>query len=357
MEIGSEFWIEKALNQTTNAFIPEWLNGFGDVVLTSSGRGAISLILSQISPRVKRALLPSYVCESVILPFEKAGYELMYYDVDQSFAPININTERIDIGVFFHMGYFGFPTNEKLIGEIKKLKEQTVIIIEDVTHTLFSEHNRSMDNDYVFGSVRKWFGLPSGGFAAAVRNKMDCADLPMPSKELIKLRTISLMLKWSYMQTMNESLKKDYLDGFGKAEKMFDADVGAYRMDSTSTQIIQEIDIKSIVNKRRENYIYLLEKLYETCKIEFVFKNLPESACPFIFPVIVSGDRSSLRKKLIEEEIYCPIHWPIPKQINHLISSCTRSVYDSILSFPCDQRYSVTDMDRIACAVKQFTTD
>lgn len=357
MEIGSEFWIDEVVNETPNADIPDWLNGFGDVVLTSSGRGAISLILSQISPPIRRVLLPTYVCESVILPFERAGYELMYYEVDESFAPQNINTERADIGVFFHMGYFGFPTNEKLVGEIKKLKAQSVIIIEDVTHTLYSENNRPLGNDYVFGSVRKWFGLPSGGFAAAVRKKMDCVDMPLPSQELIKLRTKSLMLKWSYMQTMNESLKKDYLDGFGKAEKMFDADVGAYRMDSTSTQIIHEIDIKSIVNKRRENYRYLLAQLTKTDEIKVIFKNLPESVCPFLFPVIVTGERGTLRNKLIEEEIYCPIHWPIPKQINHLISSCTRSVYDSILSFPCDQRYSVTDMDRIACAVKQFTTD
>ncbi|MDD4096327.1 MAG: hypothetical protein PHP22_08830 [Oscillospiraceae bacterium] len=355
MEIGSEFWIEKELNETSNASIPDWLNGFGDVVLTSSGRGAISLILSQISPRVKRALVPSYVCESVILPFERAGYELVYYEVDEFFVPKDISTLNTEIGVFLHMGYFGFSTNEILVGEIEKLRARSVIIIEDVTHTLFSKYNPSPENDYVVGSLRKWLGVPCGGFAAAVRQKMDCAELPPPPQELIELRTNSLRQKRLYMQTIDESLKKDFLNGFSEAEKIFDDDVGAYQMDRLSVQIILEVDIERIVHKRRENYRFLLEQLSEKVEIRAIFNTLPESVCPFIFPVIVAADRDQMRRKLIEEKIYCPIHWPIPKQVDHLISSGTRATYDSILSIPCDQRYNLTDMNRIVCALKYIT--
>jgi len=66
-EIGGEFWINK-IEETKNIHsVPEWINKFGNSVLTSSGRGAISLLLSDVN--VKKKLLyfqPIFVIRSFL---------------------------------------------------------------------------------------------------------------------------------------------------------------------------------------------------------------------------------------------------------------------------------------------------
>ena len=60
-EIGSEFWIDNYNTNETNSGIPLWLNKFGNIVLTSSGRGAISLALSQFKPKIKSIITFVYL--------------------------------------------------------------------------------------------------------------------------------------------------------------------------------------------------------------------------------------------------------------------------------------------------------
>jgi dTDP-4-amino-4,6-dideoxygalactose transaminase len=351
-EIGSEFWIDKIDLKGTDSGVLRWLKKFGNIVFTSSGRGAIKLILDQIAIKIKRVLLPSYICESVIMSFEEAGYELIYYDVDEHFIPINIEIGSIEIGIFFHMGYFGFPTNESLSDIITKLRVKSVIIIEDITHTLFSNYQRLIDNDFMIGSIRKWFGLPSGGFL--VSNKIINKELSDPPSDFIDLRVNSLQQKFMYLKTMNKSLKDDYLAGFKKAEQMLDEDTGVYKIDSMSEMIIKNIDIEDINNYRRTNYEFLLKYLSNINGIEIIFETVENNICPMFFPIYVKHDRDELRSDLIKKEIYCPIHWPISNQLNGQLNYKTKNIYNSVLSIPCDQRYGVEDMLRIINTIKEL---
>lgn len=353
MEIGSEFWIDKNKNFQSDNEMPSWLNKFGNVVLTTSGRGALSLLLNQVEPRVKKALLPSYICDSVILPFEEAGYELTYYDVDKYFRPIDIDfIKNSNTGIFLHMGYFGFLTNEILSGTISNLKSKSIIVIEDVTHTLFSDHNKPIDNDFVIGSIRKWFGIPSGGFLAS--NKiMDC-ELFDDTSDFINLREISLNEKFEYMNSRDKSMKSSYLSGFKKSEQMLDEDIKPYKIDQTSEMIIKSLDNKWLQNSRKRNYEFLIYQLSGLNGIEVIFSNLENDITPMFLPIYIKRSRDKLRQSLIEKEIYCPVHWPIPKQLNGYMNDATKNVYDSILSIPCDQRYQIEDMNRIANEICRF---
>lgn len=58
-----------------------------------------------------------------------------------------------NLGLFLHMEYFGFDTNSNLTSVLQELKKQSTIIVEDVTHTLFSNINRFTENDYYVGSI------------------------------------------------------------------------------------------------------------------------------------------------------------------------------------------------------------
>ncbi len=352
MEIGSEFWIDKNHIYKEKSEIPHWLNKFGNVVFTSSGRGAISLFLDQVNPKTKKALLPSYICDSVILPFEKAGYEISYYDVDDYFRPVNINTDNIELGIFIHMGYFGFPTNKELSDIISKLRANSVIIIEDVTHTLFSSYKNDICNDFVVGSIRKWFGIPSGGFLASRGTNNN--KLPYPPNQFVDLRVSSLQQKFEYIKTLDKSLKQDYLKGFGKAEELLDKDFSSYRIDKMSEIIIKNLDAIKLKRTRRLNYEFLLRNLNNIREVEVIFKSIDYDVTPLFFPIYVNRDRNKLRSYLISKGIYCPVHWPIPNQLEGPMNKTTKKIYDTILSIPCDQRYGIDDMKRIIEAIKEF---
>ena len=82
MEIGSEFWLNSLPNVSRNK-VPKWLNKLGNSILTSSGRGAINLLLQQVNPQYKSVLMPAYICESVILPFVENGYTCYFYKIDE----------------------------------------------------------------------------------------------------------------------------------------------------------------------------------------------------------------------------------------------------------------------------------
>ena len=352
-EIGSEFWIDdNNLFHGTNE-IPLWLSRFGNVVLTTSGRGALSLLLDQVKPRVKRVLLPSYICDSVILPFEVAGYELIYYDADKYLKPIEIESiKNSNVGIFLHMGYFGFPTNEILSDTILSLKSDSVIIIEDVTHTLFEEDHNLVKSDFIIGSIRKWFGTPSGGFLASDKNiKFELLDT---DNEFVPLRISSLHQKFKYMKLKNKSLKSTYLSGINRAEQILDEDVKAYKIDQQSETIIKNFDYKQLQSSRKRNYEFLLKHLSDVDGIEVIFSDLGNDVTPIFFPIYVKSNRDELRRKLIENEIYCPIHWPIPKQVNGNLNIITKNIYESILSLPCDQRYQIEDMHRIINEIVSF---
>ena len=107
-EIGSEFWLDNIIN-VSNSNRKDWLTQFGEITLTASGRGAITLLLQQVKPKYKTALLPSYICNSMILPFIEEGYYCYFYKINYDLSP---DIESIDlskkIGIFVHMGYMVF---------------------------------------------------------------------------------------------------------------------------------------------------------------------------------------------------------------------------------------------------------
>lgn len=352
-EIGSEFWINKIPNGFYSS-VPEWISKFGNPVLTSSGRGAISLLLKEVKPRFKTVLLPFYICDSVILPFLEQGYTCYFYDLNiELISNIESILEFGDIGIFLHMGYYGFPTNNNLKEIVKLLKYKEVIIVEDVTHTLFSDFERFKENDYYIASLRKWFALPSGGFLASVENEIKC--VLRYNESVANIRKQALIAKANYIISTNQELKKQFLELFSKGEILLNEDLEPYSIDKLSKTIINTIDTTRMIQKRRDNFIILSEGLKELKLVKSVFSELPDDVCPMFYPITIKSYRDKIREYLTKKTIYCPIHWSRP---NHIKYNCDKNgvqIYNTILSIPCDQRYDGEDMMRIILELLRYT--
>lgn len=349
-EIGSEFWINEII-QASEAKTPKWLSKFGNVVLTSSGRGAITLLLHQLDTDKKTVLLPAYICDSVIMPFVELGYECHFYDVEKDlYANIDYLLNFENVGIFLHMGYFGFHTNSNLERVINCFKEKSTVIVEDVTHTMFSNYERFSENDFYVGSIRKWFGIPSGGFLAS---KLGMDNKPLHKHERFnQIRKEALLLKHKYIKTSELKLKKKFLKRFSEAEEILDKDLASYSIDNLSTQLLNKLNTRELIKKRRQNYTYLKDNLEDVNSIKILFKVLDENICPLFFPILIKEKRDQVKKSLIDAGIYCPVHWSIPKQIKVDKYKNSYEIYNSELSIPCDQRYGVEDMERIISAIK-----
>ena len=356
-EIGSEFWIT-GKNQPLQFKIPDWLKHKKHQKLTSLGRGAITLFLDSIEKRVrsKKALLPSFLCDSILDPFINKGYTCNFYPVNSSLEPIiDTDSEKKlpEVGVFLHLGYFGFPTNRRIASLIAEIKQYGVFVVEDLSHTLFFKGESLKYNDFCFGSIRKWTGMPSGGFLSSEQPIILKNSLP-ENKTYVPLRKKALLKKSEFFQTNESSIKNEYLGLFQSAQKLMDNDFSAYQMDELSKQIINGLDVESLKTKRRNNYSTLLEGLVDIDLVKPVFKNLPNHFVPLFFPVYCHTDRAKLRSFLNEKQIYCPIHWPPPKTIDLNKFPISKKIYNNILSIPCDQRYDKADMLRVIETLKSF---
>lgn len=350
-EIGSEFWNDIFISEYIDK-VPEWLNKFGNIILTSSGRGAISLLLKNAEIKTKTALLPAYICDSVIFPFLKEEFTCYFYDINTDLTP---NLESIehymtcDIGVFFYMGYYGFNNNSNLSNYVNRLKENSAIVVEDITHTLFSDYER-LRSDYYVASLRKWMGIPSGGFLASQKS---IEYLPQQNDSFANIRKEALLIKNRCIKSPDECLKKHYLELFEKGEELLDRDAAPYYMDLISKTIINVLDIKQIKEKRQSNFNILSYGLKGVPYVDSVFYSLPNNICPLFYPLIIKGSRNNIRQKLIEHKIYCPIHWPVPAQIQTDNLKNTKKIYDNIISIPCDQRYGKEEMERIISVLRR----
>ncbi|WP_097014656.1 DegT/DnrJ/EryC1/StrS aminotransferase family protein [Anaerocolumna aminovalerica] len=354
MEIGSEFWLDDpSAEQKMEA---QWIRKFGNTVLTTSGRGAISLLLQEVNPRFKSVLLPAYICDSLILPFRKNGYQCSFYDINKDLSPITETIrENREVGIFLHMGYFGFSTNNNLMEVIREFKRNSAIIIEDVTQTLFSDFKRYEENDYYVASVRKWMGLPSGGLLASPVREIK-GTLP-EDKSFASIRKEALLLKAEYIHKKDELLKKQYLNLFSHGERILSEEPYPYRIDSLSNNIMNGTDVNKLVEIRKNNYQILKKGLNGIEFIEPVFQNVPGNTCPMFYPVYLNNNRDQIREKLSSRKIYCPIHWSRPKQISVNSFKNIGNIYNRILSIPCDQRYDWRDMDRVISVLGELEND
>lgn len=103
---------------------------------------------------VHTVALPSWCCESMIIPFLKAGLKVYFYPV-YFFGGHLVQEPDLTCEVILVMDYFGYASS-------RDYSSYPGTVIRDLTHSIFSGFHQ--DADYYFGSLRKWSGFLTGGF-------------------------------------------------------------------------------------------------------------------------------------------------------------------------------------------------
>ena len=337
-EIGSEFWLGRE---------PETFSCDRDGIYVLSGRTAIDLILQNIvrTRRVRTVYMPAWCCDSMLAPFVARGIDIKFYDISlaESADTAEILCDFCDFreNIFYVTNYFGYE-NTLPVETVKKFKEQGAIILYDRTHSILMEDDPYLAlADYSFASIRKWMGVIGG---AVVNGVSDCQLKPCP---YLALKEKAMRMKKAFIEGDGSIDKQAFLDLYSEFGHHLAEDYQNYEMDDVSYALYKTMDFSAMRRKRKENAQYLHDNLKG---VKFIGE-LTENAVPLFVPIFFETpkQRTAVRKKLIEAQIYCPIHWPKPVMIP--VNLEANKIYDTELSLICDQRYGLTDMERMVTLV------
>lgn len=357
-EIGSNFWISPNDGKSGNHLYPPFNFGYkgNDYVWMSTGRSATRLVLQTIEerkPNVKKvALLPPFTCHTVFEPFLVFGYEIHTLPINQD---LTINAEDIlryqekyDAGVVLVHRYYGFDTLPGFNKVVKVLQGKGVVVMEDCTQCLYSSFPIS-DADYIVASIRKWCGVPDGGFAickdGCFINKPTQTD-----KAMVEAKRIASELKYQFLfegKGDKPSFKAKYREG----EELLDNQMDYYAIGELSVAIQAELDVELLKKKRRANFKVLMDGFHNKKGIKVVFNILPTDVVPLYFPIFVD-DREAIQDHLADNDIYAPVVWPKADNCP-AIDEVAETIYEKILCIPIDQRYDVDDMQRIVNVINK----
>lgn len=340
---------------------------------TSSGREAIALALKSLEKKrpdiAKRCLLPAYMCDTVFFPFERAGWEIHFYHIDKNLVA-NANELRTQIaqikpGLIFIHPYYGIDTWKAMRPLLGEWRKQGICIMEDVTQSYYLD-GVGKDADYVVGSLRKWYFVPDGGFVAADEYISD--EKLYPNAEFAEKRLELMTEKWEYLYGYGNAesrrrLKDDFLKKNRQMEQWLDDYEGISGLSDEAACILTAENEKSCSKRRNENYRYLRGRLAGKKHFVHVFEkdimegelkaeNVQDTA-PLYFPIYAS-DREALQSFLTAHDIYAPILWPVGKDNEAALTQDERYIYDHLLALPIDQRYGITEMQRIADVLEQY---
>lgn len=353
MEIGSDFCTEEKLKG-------EVLSEFDNfefkenTALLFSGRAAIDLVIDDILEKhsIETVYFPEYCCSSMTEAFERHNIRIVFYKVSYNdkkrCLEYDIDT-ALNCDIFFAMNYFGYHSN-CMNKYINVFKARNIFVIEDITHSLLSKVSFCQESDYLVASLRKWFGIYSGGLAIKksgrfVKKLTD--SIIEPPRKIIETKKTAMKLKKAYLNGDVGVSKNEFLEKFkeyNNAVAELNSKIG---IDLESYELLKNIDLSEIRKIRIQN-AKILENGINSCNARVMFSS-EEDDCPIFVPIYIEKKRRfKLLQHFIESQIYTPIHWPMP------FSNLSSELYHSEISLICDQRYGQMEMKKIIEVINRF---
>lgn len=357
-EIGSFFNL--SLNNTklrSNEFNKNY-------IFLNSGRTCLNYI-NCILP-IGKILTPNYLCSSMKMDREIISYNIIDQLTIDYFDLKNIINNSENIVAILIVNYFGrIDQNIEIIQEL--CESNNICIIEDRTHNFITENNDY--GDITFSSLRKTLPIIDGAYLHIRK------DMNLSIQLNINMNPYQ-SLTFSYLKYLNCKIFGSLLKNFKlmkfiwrplllQSDDMFEDNNYNYKIPSISMFILKHLDLEKIYNKRIENNKYLFTEL-ETCSF------YDEYVGSFGFPVKFNDEeeRNHFRNKLIQNNIYCPIHWKLSdsksncsesicsnntndsNNSNDEYKSISKNISETIMTIPSDQRYNINDLKRVVNNIK-----
>lgn len=288
---------------------------------SSAARVAFHTILRNLDfSSGKKLLLPAYIGitdregSGVFDPVQETATPYEFYSLDRKLGAIKDELyDLLQSGKYralLVLHYFGFCQND--MAEIVRLcRKNDVLLIEDCAHTMLSEGpdgQLGKLGDFSFCSIHKYLATSEGG-CLRVNNR-----------------------EYEYLLHLSPPTrpKPEVLDMVARA------------------------DLEAIREKRRSNYLQLMELIIDCPGIDIMYPELPYGIAPHNLPIIVKdGQREPLYFKLTDRGV------PVIALYYRMIDPITKGNYGdalyvsaNILNLPVHQDIETEDLELIARELK-----
>lgn len=342
-EYGSDFSLvvnQSFLKQPTS----ESLFCAANCSLFFSGRVALYNLVQMGIEKLnwRKLYVPSFYCHEVIKFLEDLPINIHYYEFNPflDLPDKSIDFEDDSSNAIVNVNFFGLNCLD-----LKDVKN--CIKIDDFTHHL--EGIDSSRADYCFGSLRKELPLPCGGFILSP-TKRNVPESTYNSKaEEISVRKLAAMfLKKEYLSKKSEN-KDLYRELFIEAEHQFESNCTNAAMPLTSIAILKQLNIASILQRKKENIAYALSLLNHEMNLEFNLKRKDDNVFGLIIKCPNANVKSDLKSHLIQSNIYPAVLWP------DQMTGRDQEISERILFVHLDYRYDFEDIELITTIINKFS--
>ncbi len=306
-----------------------------NVYTYSSGRAALFQILKCLrnEKSISKVLLPDYLCSSILVPVKKLGLDFAFYPIDEQLDlyPKEFSELYTKGVAVLLINYFGLKDLQEQINTIRSIDEQAIIIEDDVQ--AYYEFLKPLNGvDFKFTSLRKTLAVPDGGL---VKTKYHLTDVSTPNS-FGQYKAAAGLLKSMREGNFNDKI---YLDLFEKGESLIDEEL-ELGMSPLADKLYYFANEDHVKIRRLNNARYIVNKLKEIGIIPVL--PIIEDHVPLFIPIILNN-RDDVRMKMFQQEVFCPIHWPL----DGMKLKRGEKMVKTELSLIIDQRYGQNDMDKI----------
>ncbi|MFQ5458375.1 MAG: DegT/DnrJ/EryC1/StrS family aminotransferase, partial [Myxococcota bacterium] len=208
-----------------------------------------------------RALLPAYLCESVVAPFRSRGVAVDFYRVDARLAPDAADararlTPQTRILMVIH--YFGFPLPQAQLAPMPHAPG--LVRLEDWVQGPLTAGALAVDRGFGEYRVLAWhkvLPVPDSGLLlrrADVPPPPRCPPLRAPRAAFFGRRLLAKFLKAVAVRIAGGAPSALYRPLFDAAERAAGAGVPV-RMSRLSRRILAGADLAGVTRRRRDNFL------------------------------------------------------------------------------------------------------
>jgi hypothetical protein len=333
MIIGGEYTFSPAiLLKRSKAFIDSLIKDVEieyHINFTFGGFYSILAILDDLQVKLDNdslILLPSYICPSILKPFKLRGIKYKFYKVDDN---LFIDTEYLisiidkKVKAVFFIDYFGASQLDRIKPVLVFLKLKQISVIQDVVQCL-KINKEDLFGDYIFNSFRKFF--PFEGSLLLSKDKLNIKFGRIKGKYVVYKRIGQLIRFFHIKYSLFSS--KHFLSFLQKAESHYYSNY-IMGMPKFNRKQLNKYDIKLLANRQK----YFFNKLFKTYSDKVPLLLHKSKLIPLGF-VIKIERRDEIRAHLFEENIFAPIHWILPEEIDVKVFDKSIKLSSLILTLP-----------------------
>ena len=319
----------------------------------------------------KEVLFPSYFHGVELEALLAAGVHVRFYPVRQG---MRVNLDEVvslirdRTRVIYLIHYLGFPGPVRELSEL--CRHRNLLLIEDCALALLSRHEERLLGswgDAAIYCLYKSLPVPNGGALVLRRGGLSAfrQHAPPPWRNSFSSAARSLD---SYLSNHRKNWQRKLLKMMRNAAKKTGRSVDANSaqagtnhfnrlhaelgMSRLSHWVLASQNFSAIVEKRRKNFSYMLERLRGLAPP--VFEGLPQGVCPLSYPLLVK-DKPAVVEKFLARGVEAVNMWfpnhpagpkdPFPE---------TYELRRTVLELPCHQDLALADLDRVIAAAREI---